>query len=193
MKNNNSVKVGHYLNLEEVCTCTKTYRKFADFIDPYPENPASIQALTALAENILDPIITHYGRGDFQLTYGFCSSDLKRFLAMRDGVTGEKNGISSSHLDQHMAHEVNRNGRFYCKRLGAAADFYILGVPSDRVIDWILTKKLPFDSLYFYGSNRPIHISYGSQHKREIWTFLQSGQPTRTGIDHWIELAQLTE
>jgi hypothetical protein len=180
-------KIGHYLSLEELCTCTKTYRKFAEQIDPYPQNPDSISALIALAENILDPIIRHYGREPFQLTYGFCSRDLKRYLAMRDAVTGEKYGISSPHLDQHMAHEVNRNGKFYCNRLGAAADFCIFGVPSDEVVEWILTAKLPFDSLYFYSANRPIHISYSPQTKRDIWTFLPSGQPTRKGIEVWIK------
>jgi len=28
-------------------------------------------------------------------------------------------------------------------------------------VEWILEQQLPFDSLYFYGSDRPIHISYG--------------------------------
>jgi hypothetical protein len=180
--------IGQFLTLEELCTCTSTYHKFAEKIDPYPKNPASISALVALAENILDPIIKHYGRERFQLTYGFCSKDLKRYLAMRDEVTGKKYGIVSPHLDQHMAHELNRNGKFYCDRLGAAADFHIMGVTSDKVVEWILTEKLPFDSLYFYSKNRPIHISYSSRCKRDIWTFLPSGQPTRKGIEHWTAL-----
>ncbi|MDX2270997.1 MAG: hypothetical protein NW237_03480 [Cyanobacteriota bacterium] len=183
--------LGKYLTLTEFCTCTQTYRRLSTQIEPFPQNSESIKALTALAENILDPLIDHYGRDHFQLTYGFCSTDLKRFLALRDPVTGRKSGIVSPHLDQHMAHEINRNGKPYCERLGAAADFRILGFPSDQVVDWILAAKLPFDSLYFYGVERPIHISYGSQHKRDIWTFLQTGQPTRKGIQHWVELAKL--
>lgn len=90
-----------------------------------------------------------------------------------------------------MAHEVNRNGKFYCQRLGSAADFRILNVLSDEVVDWILRAQLPFDSLYFYSAQRPIHISYGPQHKRDIWTFLQTGQPSRKGIQPWVELAQI--
>jgi hypothetical protein len=182
--------VGRYLSLEDLCTCTQTYRKFSEQVDPYPKNPASIQALADLAENILDPLTDHYGRDHFQLTYGFCSTDLKRFLALRDPVTGQKNGIVSPHLDQHMAHELNRNGKPYCQRLGAAADFRILGVTSDAVVDWILGEKLPFDSLYFYSSERPIHLSYGPQNKRDVWTFSKRGQPTRQGIPHWVELAR---
>ncbi|NJM00350.1 MAG: hypothetical protein HC924_16865 [Synechococcaceae cyanobacterium SM2_3_2] len=62
-------------------------------------------------------------------------------------MTGTKNGIVSSHLVQHMAHEINHNGKPYCQRLGVAAHYRILGVTSDQVVDWILTAKLSFDSL----------------------------------------------
>jgi hypothetical protein len=80
-----------------------------------------------------------------------------------------------------MAHEVKRNGRYYCdsrrdrfaNRLGAACDFRILDLPSNDLVDWIVAQKLPFDSLYFYGANRPIHISYGPKHKRETWAFTE--------------------
>jgi hypothetical protein len=86
-----------------------------------------------------------------------------------------------------MAHEVNRNGQYYCdsrrdrfaNRLGAACDFRILDLPSDALVDWIVAQGLPFDSLYFYGADRPIHISYGPQHKRDIWAFTAWGTPTR--------------
>ena len=46
-----------------------------------------------------------------------------------------------------MAHEKNRNGKYYCDRLGAACDFRIIGMESDRLVDWILEQELPFDSL----------------------------------------------
>jgi hypothetical protein len=57
-------------------------------------------------------------------------------------------------------------------------------------VEWILKTKLPFDSLYFYGKARPIHISYGSQHKRDLWTFTSSGVPTKQGLTEWIKLAK---
>jgi hypothetical protein len=72
--------------------------------------------------------------------------------------------------------------------LGAACDFRILNVGSDRVVDWILEARLPFDSLYFYGSDRPIHVSYSSQYKQDLWTFTATGQPTRKGIEHWVKI-----
>ena len=180
--------LGRYLTIEEFCTCTRTYRKYADRIDPYPSNPdETIPALEALCLHIIDPVIDEFGRDSpserlrqrFQLTYGFCSVDLKRWLAKKDVVTGKKHGIATPSLDQHVAHEVNRNGRYYCDRLGAACDFRILDLPSNDLVDWIVAQGLPFDSLYFYGANRPIHISYGPQHKRDIWAFTEQGTPTR--------------
>ena len=172
--------LGRYLTLEEFCTCTQTYRKKADQIDPYPKNPQeTLPALEALCKYIIDPVIDEFGCDRFQLTYGFCSADLKRWLAKKDPLTGKKHGIATPSLDQHMAHEVNRNGRYYCDRLGAACDFRILDLPSDALVDWIVAQGLPFDSLYFYGVSRPIHISYGPQHKRDIWTFTEQGTPTR--------------
>jgi hypothetical protein len=47
--------------------------------------------------------------------------------------------------------------------------------------------RLRFDSLYFYGDERPIHISYSPQQKRAIWTFGASGVPTRQGIEKWTD------
>jgi hypothetical protein len=186
-----ATKIGKYLTLEEFCTCTNTYKKHAANIDSFPKNSETIAAIKDLNQFIIDPVIDYFGRDRFQLTYGFCSPDLKRFLEKKDPVTGIKNGRIDPARDQHMSHERNRQGNYYCKRLGAACDFAIAEFPSDSLVDWILSQKLPFDSLYFYGRDRPIHISYGLQHKRDIWTFTATGQPTKKGIQNWIELAKL--
>ena len=183
--------LGQHLTLEEFCTCTQTYQTYADQIDPYPRNlEATIPALQSLCQHILDPIINHFGRSRFQLTYGFCSIDLKRYLSQKDPQTGIKNGRVDPSRDQHMVHEKNRNGGYYCDRLGAACDFRIVGLESDRLVEWILELRSPFDSLYYYGSDRPIHISYGDQHKRDIWTFTAKGAPSRKGIEDWVEAAK---
>jgi len=180
--------LGRYLTLEEFCTCTQTYRRYAAQIDPFPQNrDETIPALAALCQHILDPIIDEFGRERFQLTYGFCSKDLKRFLAKKDPVTGVKNGRVSPERDQHMAHEQNGNGCYFCSRLGAACDFRIVDLPSDELVEWILVRQLPFDSLYFYRAERLIHISYGPQHKRDIWAFTRAGVPTRRGTERWKE------
>ncbi len=192
------IQLGKYLTLGEFCTCTRTYRKYADQIAPYPKNLAeTIPALQALSQHILDPIIDHFGKEQFQLTYGFCSTDLKRFLSQKDPETGIKNGRVDPSRDQHMAHEKNRNGKYYCDRLGAACDFRIVGLESDRLVEWILEQQLPFDSLYYYGSDsrsetlreRPIHISYAPHHRYNIWTFTDGGVPTRKGIENWVKAA----
>jgi hypothetical protein len=36
-----------------------------------------------------------------------------------------------------------------------------------EVAQWIV-QHTPFDRLYFYGADRPIHVSYGPNHKREV-------------------------
>ncbi len=184
------MKLGKYLSLEEFCSCSQTYQKYADQIDPYPKNGESITALKALNSHIIDPIIDYFGRDNFQLTYGFCSPDLKRFLNKKDSETGVKNGRIDASRDQHMACEINRNGNYYCQRLGAACDFLILTTDSQQVIDWIVTVNLPFDSLYYYGrtsegKSRPLHISYSPQQKQTIWTFTTKGTPTRKGTEKW--------
>jgi len=182
------IQLGKYMTLREFCTCTRTYQKYAEQIDPFPKNlEETIPALQALCQHILDPIVDYFGKEQFQLTYGFCSTDLKRFLSQRDPQTGIKHGRVDPSRDQHMAHEKNRNGKYYCDRLGAACDFRIVELESDRLVKWILEQQLPFDSLYYYGSDCPIHISYSHQQRRNIWAFTQNGVPTQKGIEAWIE------
>lgn len=176
------IALGKYLYLEDFCTCSITYKNYADKIDILPKNPASLEALKSLTIKILDPIIDHFGIDKFKLTYGFCSADLKRYLNQKDPITGKKNGRIDPSRDQHIAHEMNKNGKYYCERLGAACDFLIVDFKSGHLVDWILEQQLPFDSLYFYGENRPIHISYGPQHKRDIWAFTATGQPTKKAL-----------
>ncbi len=183
--------LGQYLTLGEFCTCTATYHQFAAQIDPYPrQGQASLAALQALATTLLDPIIEHYGRERFQLTYGFCSVDLRRYLNRHDPLTGRKYGRIAPSRDQHMAAERNRTGRLFCERGGAACDFLIAQEPSDRVVDWLLAQGLPFDSLYFYGGDRPLHLSYGPEQKRAIWGFTAQGTPTRAGLETWVRQAR---
>ena len=184
--------LGKYLTLEDFCTCTQTYRKYCEKIDPYPQTNINetLLALKDLNRLIIDPTIDHFQKENFCLTYGFCSPDLKRWLAKKDPITGLKNGRVSPNLDQHMAHEIDRNGNYYCPRLGAACDFRIKNLSSGIVIDWILANLLPFDSIYFYGLERSIHISYGSQHRRDIRAFNDHGVPTQKGIESWVRLAR---
>lgn len=187
----NRVKLGKYLTLEDFCTCTQTYQKYADRINPFPENTSeTVPALEKLNQFIVDPIIDYFGVDRFKLTYGFCSKTLKTYLEKKDPITGLKNGRIAPKLDGHMAFERNAKGNYYCQRLGAACDFSIVDLNSRQLVDWILAQKLPFGSLYFYGEDRPIHVSYGSQGKRSVWTFTPGGQPTQKGIKDWVERAK---
>jgi len=86
-----SVKLGKYLTLDVFCTCTQTYHRYRDLIAPFPENLAeTIPALQDLNRFILDPIIDNFGLEKFNLTYGFCSKDLRKYLEQKNPLTGEK-------------------------------------------------------------------------------------------------------
>jgi len=120
-----------------------------------PLQPESYNALLALVENVLDPVIDYFGM--IRLTYGFCSPQLARKIP----------GRIDPKLDQHAAHEKNRLGEPICNRRGAAVDFIIEDENMLEVAQWIIANT-PFDRLYFYGENRPIHISYGPNQDRSI-------------------------
>lgn len=182
--------VGRFLSLEDFCTCTRTYRLFRDAIAPYPEAPESFVALDDLTRELLDPVVEAFGRDRFELTFGFCSRDLQRHLVRRNPETGARYGRVDPHVDQHMAFERRPNGSLYCSKPGAACDFRIRRLDSRELVDRVLDLELPFDSLYYYGPDRPIHLSHGPEHRRAIWTFGSQGTPTRKGIEGWVERAR---
>lgn len=91
-----------------------------------------------------------------RLTYGFCSRELGRLIKKR----------VAPKLDQHAAHERNTRKNHICPRLGAAVDFIVEDENMREVADWI-AENTPFDRLYFYVENRPIHVSSGPEQKGE--------------------------
>ena len=95
-----SLPIGQYLTLGELCTCTHTYQQYHQSIDPFPQSLESLEALTTLCTHLIDPIIQHFGKAQFELTYRFCSVDLKRFLAQTNPATGRKNGRVDPSLDR---------------------------------------------------------------------------------------------
>ncbi len=54
-----------------------------------------------------------------------------------------------------------------CPRLGAAADFIVDDEDMLEVARWVVANT-PFDRLYFYGSDLPIHVSFGPDHSRQV-------------------------
>jgi len=146
-------RCGAHLTYRDLIACGETALKTD--LPNLPKSLDSYRALRQLAENILDPVIDWYG--SIQLTYGFCSQDLAKQIP----------GRISPPLDQHAAHEVNRAGKPICPRLGAACDFIVQDEDMLEVAKWVAANT-PFDRLYFYGQNRPIHVSFGPENKREI-------------------------
>ena len=87
-----------------------------------------------------------------QILYSFIATQLKKNIYPK--------------LDQHSGYE-KRNGKFICERLGFASDFYILNNSSLEVARYIVSN-LPFDRIYYYGSDNPIHVSINDNTKGSI-------------------------
>ncbi|NYH17833.1 DNA phosphorothioation-associated putative methyltransferase [Paraburkholderia bryophila] len=112
-----------------------------------PVRPETYNALHDLATTILDPVVEYFG--PIRLTYGFSSRDLSRQIPSR----------IAPRLDQHAAYEFDGQGKMICPRGGAACDFIVDDEDMEEVARWIMAN-LPFDRLYYYGNDRPIHVSY---------------------------------
>lgn len=100
-----------------------------------------------------------------RLTYGFCSPELSRKIP----------GRIAPKLDQHAACEWNRKGEPICSRLGAAADFIVEDEDMAEVARWIMAN-LPYDRLYYYGKDRPIHLSHSQNPAGEAWEMRVAGE-----------------
>lgn len=157
---------GRFLIYRDLIECGETQQ--AANIPNLPAQIESYDALLALAEQVLDPIIDWFGM--IRLTYGFCSPALARAIRDRGG------GPIDPKRDQHAAHERNRLGNFVCERLGAAVDFIVEEEDMLEVARWVV-HNTPFDRLYFYGRNRPIHVSHHTEQKGQVVLL----QPTKAG------------
>ena len=144
---------GRYLTYRQLIECGETQADTR--LANVPENPESYTALLDLAIQILDPVIDYFGMID--LTYGFCSTVLAKNIPAR----------IAPKLDQHAACELNRLGKPVCPRLGAAVDFIIADENMEEVAGWIATH-LPYDRLYYYGKDKPLHVSYGPEQTRQF-------------------------
>lgn len=116
----------------------------------FPIQPKSIKSLEYLVSEILLPIASKFKRPT--ITYGFTSSELKNYISL-NAPKG-----TAPKLDQHSSFELNKDGNMICSRGGAACDFYIKDCSMTNVVSFIV-NNLSYDRLYFYGENRPIHIS----------------------------------
>ena len=144
---------GQFLTYRDLVECGETWKR--EKLENRPIQPESYTALLTLAQIVIDPVIDYFGM--IVLSYGFCSAKLAR--AIPGGIAPKR--------DQHAAHELNRLGNLICPRLGAACDFIVMDESMYEVARWIVDNTL-FDRLYFYGDNKPIHVSVGPEEKREI-------------------------
>jgi DNA phosphorothioation-associated putative methyltransferase len=153
---------GMYFTYRDFIECgeTQTRTKFPNI----PLEPDTYTALYELAIHVLDPTVDYFGR--IKLTYGFCSAALAKKI--NKGV--------APHLDQHASHEVNRLAKPICSRLGAACDFIVEDENMEEVANWVAANT-PFDRIYFYGNDRPIHVSYSTNPTRQIIKMME----TKTG------------
>ncbi len=149
-----------HLTYRQLVECGETQAKTG--LPNLPNQPDSYTALRDLAANILDPVIEYFGM--VKLTYGFSSPALARHIK----------GRIAPKLDQHAASELNRKGEPVCPRLGAAVDFIVEDEDMEEVARWIIAN-LPYDRLYFYGKDRPVHVSYSEQPAREAWEMREVG------------------
>ncbi|WP_371187842.1 hypothetical protein [Thalassotalea maritima] len=138
------------------------YEKKHDFeLSNFPETSLSVEAIATLLKCILIPIEKELGT--IFITYGFVSGKLNTFIQKNNPV-----GTSPS-IDQHSSHEHNAKHKVICKRGGVASDFYVTGYEKnmDRVVDFIV-NNLEFDRIYYYGKDRPIHVSVSHEMHRHL-------------------------
>src|SRR5690606_12487281 len=102
--------------------------------------------------------------GMIRVTYGFCSHSLSRLI---------RRGIAPK-LDQHASCEISANGNLICSRLGAAVDFLVEDEDMALVANWII-DNCDFDRLYYYGSERPIHVSMSETPQYAIYEIPERG------------------
>ena len=127
------------------------YKSKHDFVQSNePINDSSTLALEELVSEILLPINRMLGKP--RITYGFTSFPLKKFIQK-----ASPSGTAPT-LDQHSSYETNSAGTQICSRGGAACDFFVEGVATSDIVRFI-TQTLNYDRIYYYGNNRPLHVS----------------------------------
>lgn len=170
---------GRFLTFRDLIECGETQAETG--IDNLPKRAESWNALYELVEHVLDPVIDWYGM--VRLTYGFCSLELSRKIP----------GRIDPKRDQHAACEHNRRGNLVCARQGAAVDFIVEDEDMLEVARWIASNT-PFDRLYYYGRDLPVHVSYGPDQTGQIVHMVKAPSggliPRVTSLDAFTETVQ---
>lgn len=146
-------RASRHFSYRDLCACGETWRESQ--VENIPLQSATFTSIRGLCAEVLDPIVDAFG--SLQLTYGFSGPALARLI--RSGI--------APRLDQHAGHELNRAGKPICARLGQAVDLHI-PLQSSLMVARFIVAHTPFDRLYVYGADRPLHVSWGPQQSRQI-------------------------
>jgi DNA phosphorothioation-associated putative methyltransferase len=153
------LKCGAHYRYRDFIECGSTWQSTR--IDNAPRTPETYDAISDLARHILDPVIEYFGA--IELTYGFAGRALTKSISR--GIAPE--------LDQHASCETKVNGEPICDRLGAAVDFLVRDEDMREVMTWI-ANNCQFDRMYFYGADRPLHVSIGPRNSRVIYEMVKT-------------------
>jgi hypothetical protein len=158
--------------LIDLCQCSNTYKEVSSQMRSpnFPLETESLYALEKLIQWILLPLHREFGYSNIKLSYGFCGAELKSHLIKRKALICPK-------VDQHMSHELNSKGKRFCKHDGAACDLQIIGITSKKLVKCL--SSLHFDSIYYYGENRSVHVSYQPLHTRQAVWDMTTGVPQK--------------
>ncbi len=178
-----------HFRYRDLIDCGETLR--VSQVDNPVKSPQTWEAIRQLATTILDPVEDEFG--DITLTFGVCSSTLAGAIRKRARQEGLTPRIAPE-LDQHTGFEVNRTGKRICNQDGLACDFYCSNTPSDQVAAWIVSN-CPFDKLFYYGRERPLHVSVGPEGRQRIVLVKRQGRlsiPTVITKTDFIQQLQTT-
>jgi len=151
---------GSVFKYRQLIECGETWSQ--THAENVPVNPDTYNALFDLATEVLDPVVEYFGA--IILTYGFASDSLTKLISSR----------IAPKIDQHAGCEKTRSGSFRCDRLGAAVDFLVEDEDMLEVARWI-HEHCAYDRMYFYGPDRPIHVSVGPDNSRQAYSMVAVG------------------
>ena len=130
-------------------------------IDNSPKEVESIKSIFMLVETVLIPVSKKFG--EIKITYGFVSPELNRYI--------QRNSSSGTYpsTDQHAASELNQANNQICNRQGLACDFIVNGYEKQvGQIMLFIINNLDFDKIYYYGNNKPLHVSVGDKSEKHL-------------------------
>ena len=136
--------------------CSDTFS--AVDISNVPRQTKTYFFMRKFANEILEPCLQRFG--NVNITYGFCDHSLAKEIKKRTGSIYPP-------LDQHAGMELNKNQQLICSRGDLLLIFHCLPTSSKTLADYIVSE-LNFDRLYFYGNDRPVHVSVNEKPVRKI-------------------------